>query len=255
MRTRALCPTSERRCPYDDSCLPDHTCGGGFTNENVNDLNSNLNAITAVINGAIDSSNIANAGVSANNLSTALAQFLGITNVANTGRGKAIIATSEARTNTAYGTLTTPDQVTGIVLPTDGLIAIAYQALWQESVNGAASAAIFVGANQLKIQEFSAPAVQAANVVADAALWAPLSSMPSGLGGAGGTIGAPGWSSDVTTGQLVGSTTATPGNLPSGGPCFIFAAAGTYTISVQFKSTSGSVTVKERKLWCWTMGF
>ena len=35
----------------------------------------------------------------------------------------------------------------------------------------------------------------------------------------------------------------------------VFAAAGTYDISVQFKASSGSVTVKNRKLWVWTMGF
>lgn len=35
----------------------------------------------------------------------------------------------------------------------------------------------------------------------------------------------------------------------------LFAAAGTYDVSVQFKSSSGTVTAKERKLWVWTMGF
>lgn len=32
-------------------------------------------------------------------------------------------------------------------------------------------------------------------------------------------------------------------------------AAGTYDVSVQFKASSGSVTVKERKLWIVSMGF
>jgi hypothetical protein len=64
--------------------------------------------------------------------------------------GKSIIATSEARTNTAYGLLTTPDRVTGVVLPTSGLIAVAYQATWQESVATAGRAAVFLASTQLK---------------------------------------------------------------------------------------------------------
>jgi hypothetical protein len=227
-------------------------------NENVNDLNSNLNAITAVINGAIDSSNIANAGVSANNLSTALAQFLGITNVANTGRGKSIIATSEARTNTAYGTLTTPDQVTGIVLPTDGLIFVAYQAIWQESVNAAANAAIFVGANQVSMAATNgtAPIAQAASInTTVAAVDKPLASSMGGLVSNNGLAQGSVYAADVTTGQMVGVNTTNAATFPIGGPCVLFAAAGTYTVSVQFKASSGSVTAKSRKLWVWTQGF
>ena len=40
--------------------------------------------------------------------------------------------------------------------------------------------------------------------------------------------------------------------LPSfvGGPCEVWASAGSYAVSVQFLAASGSVTVKNRKLWC-----
>jgi hypothetical protein len=68
---------------------------------------------------------------------------------------------------------------------------------------------------------------------------------------------------DATTGQVVGAgngsvsyqneVRATTSNLMMGGPCYIFAAAGTYVVSIQFKSTSGTVTVKGRKLWAWSM--
>jgi hypothetical protein len=34
-----------------------------------------------------------------------------------------------------------------------------------------------------------------------------------------------------------------------GGVCYVFAAAGTYDVSVQFKASSGSITAKSRKLW------
>lgn len=227
-------------------------------NENVNDLNSNLNAITAVVNGAIDSSNIANAGVSANNLSTALAQFLGITNVANTGRGASIIATTESRTNVAFGTLTTPDQVTGIVLPANGLICVLYQATWQESVSAAASAGIFVGATQAKraVADNVAPQASIPVLGGTVATDTPLVTMPNGLTSFPMTAGA--YTGDVTTGQIAGYSSEANLDYPTlsaAGPCYIFAAAGTYTISIQFKASSGSVTAKNRKLWVWTTGF
>lgn len=183
-------------------------------------------------------------------------------------RGKSIIATTESRTNVAYGTLTTPDQVSGIVLPTDGLIMVFFQAMWQESVANAARAAIFVGANQLQAQLPSnlAPVTVAAARDSGSSpnFDTPLHSTPAGLVSYTTSGGA---SADVTTGQIVGALNGTapkedsgagliPGATgPIGGPCYIFAAAGTYDISVKFKSSSGSVTAKNRKLWVRALSF
>lgn len=190
-------------------------------------------------------------------------------------QGKSIIATSESRTNVAYGLLTTPDRVQNVVMPTDGLIAVLYQATWQESVNGAARAAIFIGANQQTINAISGPlAVAAATTAAGGGTDHPLVSHPGGLGSLGSAAAS---GADVTTGQAVGLVayggTAVPlgvelggtvyqGVAPDathaylyGGPCYIFAAAGTYDVSVQFKATSGSVTAKNRKLWVWSRYF
>lgn len=172
-------------------------------------------------------------------------------------RGKSIIGTTEARSNVAYGTLTTPDQVTGIVLPTDGFIVVGYQATWQESVDGAARAAIFVGANQLTFASENAaasPLFQEASVGMAAAIYGVLATGPLGLAGTASGSGGVGYTGDVTTGQVLGVVPAAGTGL-GGGPTYIFAAAGTYTVSVQFKASSGSVTAKNRKLWCWTMGF
>lgn len=182
--------------------------------------------------------------------------------------GKSIIATSEARTNVAYGLLTTPDRVQGIVLPTDGLIAVAYQAQWQQSVAAAARAAIFIGSNQLKVQknDTSAPTTTAAMMASGTALDGALNSYGGGLAGGDPNTG---YTAPVTTGQAVGSM-STGTYLASSevggiavtlalgaafGACYIFAAAGSYDISVMFKSSSGSVTVKNRSLWVWTLGF
>jgi hypothetical protein len=141
--------------------------------------------------------------------------------------------------------------VTGIVLPADGLIVLAYQATWQESVGSAGRAAIFIGANQLKFAGASgAPAFNEVGIgsVGAPLTDVPLASQPFGLSSAA----AGSASSDVNTGQAVGMSSSISEPHPTG-PCYIFAAPGTYTVSVQFRSLSGSLTVKNRKLWVWTM--
>lgn len=188
-------------------------------------------------------------------------------------RGKSIIATEESRTNTAYGLLATPDRVQNVVLPTDGLLLIGYQAQWKESVAAASRAAFFIGATQQKIATGfgSAPVpVAAATGGSPTNTYRALFSHLGGLGGS-----SSGGAADVTTGQAIGlALSGATGSfwevdggvvglynpaasvaVPVGGLCVIFAAAGTYDVSVQFKASSGSVTVKERKLWVWTMGF
>jgi hypothetical protein len=170
--------------------------------------------------------------------------------------GKSIIAAEQSRTNAAYDYLGTPDKVTGIVMPTDGLLFVAFQALWKESVANAARAAIFLGANQLKARWESLgsappggtqPEVTPAEaLINDAGVDHPLATWSRGL--TGGTSAGREQHSDVTTGQVVG-------NLDKEGVCAIFAAAGTYDVGVKFKASSGSVTAKERKLWVWSMDF
>jgi hypothetical protein len=190
-------------------------------------------------------------------LTSDLADKLGVSSTATVRRGKCIIATEESRTNTAYGTLTTPDQVSSVVLPTDGLICVAYQAMWKESVTSAGAAAIFLGSNQLTVAYNNAatPQVQYAGLAGTQDVYHALASSTSGLIGTTGT-GSTAYTGDVTTGQSVGfiDLTTTPVSV-NAGACYIFAAAGTYTVSVRFKSTSGSVTAKNRKLWVWTLAF
>lgn len=214
--------------------------------ENVNQLNSNLAAVATVLNGSVDATNLASGAVDVAELATTLAAFLGVTQSGTVRRGKSIIATEEARTNVAYGTLTTPDQVSNVVLPTAGLLCVAFQGMWKESVNGAARAAVFLSANQLKYSGVStAPAVVETANNANANIYESLGSYTLGLQGNGV---ATDYTGDVTTGQIVGAATV-------GGFMTIQAAAGTYDVSIQFKASSGSVTAKNRSLWVWTMGF
>ena len=174
--------------------------------------------------------------------------------------GASNIATSQSTSSTTYTTLSTPDQVNGIVLPTNGLIAVNYWATWQESVQGAARAAIFIGANQLQaVHSAGSPAPQAAAMNGTStALNRVLSSCPFGLIS---HINNVAYTGDVTTGQAlalgsaggalsydIGGGLFTQAGL-DGGWCLIDnLAAGTYSISVQFKASSGSVTVSNRRL-------
>jgi hypothetical protein len=208
------------------------------TTEDVK-IQNNFTTLQTVINGNIDSTN----------LSAATSQSAGINQSGLTVKGATNIATSQSTVSTTYTTLSTPDQVAGVVLPTNGLIAVWYQATWQESVVGGARAAIFLGANQLKAGGQAAPGVQECGIGAGGPnVNVPLISFWGGVT----TTGAGAGSSDVTTGQVVGLSVLS-GQL--GGPAYIFAAAGTYTVSIQFKVTSGTVTASNRRLWVEALAF
>jgi hypothetical protein len=198
-------------------------------------------------------------------ISAGLAQQLGLNDAGIVRRGKSITPTQETRdsavSGTGYGTLTTPDQVQSVVLPTDGLIFVAFQGMWKESVAGAARAAIFIGANQTKLayeNQTAPPSVEA--LINNATnVYTPLASAPHGL--VSGDASAA-YAGDATTGQMVGVEAArwheasgsSQLDRTTAGVAMIFADAGTYNVSVQFKVSSGTVTAKNRKLWCWTQG-
>jgi hypothetical protein len=198
-------------------------------------------------------------------LTEASAVQLGLTTSTGTRRGVSMIATEEARTNTAYGLLATPDRVQNVVLPADGLLFVAYQAMWKESVSGAGRAALCLNGTPVGRANagVAAPVTEGgvSGVGPEAATggvatdtYKPLASHPGGLCGIASTATA--YTGDLTTGQLVGTRdTIAPTDQDKLGIATIFAAAGTYDVSVQFKASSGSVTAKDRKLWVWTMGF
>jgi hypothetical protein len=196
-----------------------------------------------IADGSVTTIKLADDAATADKISDA--PKVGLTDSGAVRRGKFVQAATGTRTNTAYGALSNgPDVVTNVVLPTDGLIVVGYQATWQQSA-GAARAAIFVGANQLKSDAGgTAPAVQEAVPSAGTGVDYTLGTGATGL--LSGSFG--GWTGDVTTGQVIGTTSGF-------GVTYIFAAAGTYDVSIQFKAPSGTVTVKNRKLWVWTVGF
>jgi hypothetical protein len=226
------------------------------------------------LDGSVTTAKIVNTAVTADKLADAAR--LGLTDSGSVRRGTTgLITASETITATSYSLAPTPDRVQSIVLPTDGFIAVMYQAAWQESVKNAARAALFLGANQVKAQSsFAGPSGQGPSVVEAAInsptnlnIAVPLFSTQVGLMSMDASAGAS-ISANVVTGQVIGGiapdaavtysagTSAVVSNgTAGGGPCYIFAAAGTYDISVQFKASSGNVTVNNRRLWVWTVGF
>lgn len=199
------------------------------------DVESNDDAIIEVVNGNIDNENIAaNAGIVRSKLASDAKGLQG------KWYEPKVIATEESRTNTSFGTMTTADEIKEIVLPENGLILVAYSAMAKSSVAEAGRVALYLGSN----------AVSNYGQITESVI----------------TSGS--FSRLVTCGQPgVGSTPPVPGNFDTSGgtstfgttgvalpPLMLFASAGTYTLSVQFKSSSGSVTVKERKLWVAVLG-
>lgn len=181
-------------------------------------------------------------------------------------------ATARKRTSTSYGVMpTVPDEVGGLVVAKGDLLIVAYSALWNFG-----QAAIFLdnggGAVQLKASSGNSPAVLVnafwEGEPAAEGSFVHLTSSPQGLV-SGTTNTSAGPSGEVvTTGMTMAadgttrfefggakSTIGTPG-YANGGFCPIRdLAAGTYTVSVRFKSASGSVERKNMTLRAWVEAF
>lgn len=197
-----------------------------------------------IADGTIATADMADGAITNDKLAAALANKVGVSTSSVVRRGKSIVAAEESRTNVAYGLLGTPDRVSSLVLPTDGLIFISFSGMFKSSGASTGSAAIFIGSNQLKSdQSGTAPAITEDTTQGTNA-YHHIATYTHGLAVSGGV-----WTGDVTTGQTIGYGGA------QGSICAVFAAAGTYDISIQFKASSGSVTAKERKLWVWTAEF
>jgi hypothetical protein len=188
------------------------------------DVEANDVAIRELINGGLDNENIA---VGANIARSKLEG--GAQGIAGQWYTPKVIETEESRTNVAFGTLTTADEIPGVVVPTNGKLVINYRAHVKSSVAGAGRVALFVGANQLT------------NAISS-------NSLEGNIGGtAFGVLRTEG-NGTLTFSEGVSTADSATGFLI--GAALEFAVpAGTYTVSAQYKATSGSVTAKERKFW------
>jgi hypothetical protein len=217
----------------------DPVIGAPFASEAAK-VDAALQAIRSWAAGNVDNANFA----------TAELQRLGLSDATTVRRGVSAVTGSDSRTGATYATMPTPDRVTGVQLQSNGLLFIAYQAAFSSSVPSAGSAAVFLNSNQLKVAAAPAPVVQEAATPAGT-LPAPLATTALGLACDTGAA-ATAYTGDVTTGQIVGVFQNLGVNAFYGGPLVVKAAAGTYTVSVQFKASSGSVTASNRLLAVWT---
>ena len=152
--------------------------------------------------------------------------------VAGAGRGGAVnIAGAQSTASATFTTLTTPDQVTGVVLPANGLIAVAYDAIWS-STTGTGQAQIYLGGTPVSLPN----AIMGGSASTNYRLY---------VNGASGL-----------TGTAVGGYTGLGSGTPTGGFIWIPATAGTYTVSVQFEATGGgTITASSRHLWVQALSF
>lgn len=160
-------------------------------------------------------------------------------------------AGQEVTNSTSYVALTTPDTVSGLVVPTEGIIVVQFTALWKVT-GGTGFAAIFIGANQLKAATNAGGAAAIQDTQTTNGFVSTIQSTGQGLSNNSGTVASD--STNVTTGQAINAGATT-----SAAECKIFGLpAATYSISVLFKNSVGGANqtqVKERHLWCRVEGY
>lgn len=215
------------------------------------DVRNAVVALLNLVNGNIDAANVLDASLTAEELAAALAVQLGVTSGGAVRRGKSIIAGEHTRTNVAFGTLgatpgTDSDQVSAVVVPNGGLLRIRYLAALRGNTDPSTiTAALFIGASQLREPSTD---LDTGSVV----------QVSTTVGGAG--IPANQYTAvDMGRSSVLGVGDAAFAALPTTGlkvtPIDVLVAAGTYDISVQFKSSAGSVSAKDRRLLVETIGF
>lgn len=197
------------------------------TPENVNDLNSNLTRLTDAIN-------------------TVDPDVVGFNTDGVKREGYVSVSATETTVSAAYTLLATPDRVSGVVLPSNGWLIVRYQATWKESDISTAKAAIFLNGNQLQAVALPSPVVAETNTspIVTADKFAVLMTSINSSKGLISTSPSVDYTGNVTTGQILAL-----------GAAEIAAAAGTYDVSIRFKTSAGTVTVKNRQLWVSTIGF
>lgn len=211
---------------------PNHPAGSDI--KSIENILANFDAVVTWANGNVD----------ANNMNASAAQSAGMNQSTQVVKGSAIIPASQGTASTVFTKLATPDQVTGVTVPTGGLIAVWFRAIWATSVSAAGLAAICV--NDVPIQwDTGGAAPSAGAACALSPSFVNIANVVSSFVGGLNTVNSnTSYLGDVTTGQAL----ADANNL--GGPCYIFGlTAGVYTVSVQWRCSSGSLSASNRRLY------
>lgn len=193
-----------------------------------------------------------NGGVDGDNFTAAARDLLGLTDASAARSGFFARASEDTLDSRAYAVLPTPDRVS-VKVPANGVVFALYQAQWKCDTAAAATAAFFVGGQQLHIASFGGPGFGAQVQEAtspNGTLFAPLGSF---WGGVLSDTAAPSinYGGDVLPMAFGAFLSA---GLFLGGPMVCQASPGTVAVEVRFKSTSGIVHAKNRTLAVWTRG-
>ena len=213
--------------------------------EDVSDVWANLVAIRDKINGQIAAGNLADGAVGPDKITSALADLIGGGPGGNR-RGIAANPTQQTITSTTYASMPTPDRVSQIVVPADGILSVGFMAMVYESVASAARIAIHVNGVQLRAPDTVAGSVVQEAPIGSAARWSLCYSPYWGLRTFVPTTGLTG----LPTTPVVLAQSAVSG---SGGFWVpIIMTPGTYDVEVKYKVSSGTLYAKERRLWVQT---
>lgn len=192
------------------------------------DVEGNDNAIVEVVNGDLDNDNLSgDAGITRANLDAGAKPTRWYEPV--------IIAATQTRTNSSFGLLGTPDEVPDVVVPEGGLIVVRYLALIRESNgSGEMHAALFLNSTQLRTGTNTGDEVN----TSQASPWQAMATSGRTDTESGGlTIVGSNGSEETPAIGILGATE-------------IFAPAGTYDVSVKYRSTGGgTAAVKMRRLY------
>lgn len=181
-------------------------------------------------------------------------------------KGKSIISAEQSITSTSASLAGTPDIIEDLVLPTDGLLMVGVHLqmrVTDGSSPGSGFTRLYLNENIVHIADGTILSVVKAELNTTDPNVDGLYKDVHSFGG--GLHVAKGFSSNVvapiTTGQVIGgrksSSFETDDTVMVGGLLAIFAAAGTYDLSLRYGGPGfgGNVSVKNRKLWAWTMPF
>lgn len=125
------------------------------------DVNTPLNAIAAVINGGIDSTNITDGSIATGDIANAAVTA----NKLGTGAANATVATAETTTSTSYANLTTTTDTVTVTIGANGLALVTISSRMQ---NNTSAAIVYVGvdisgANTVAATDTTAMLIQVSN--------------------------------------------------------------------------------------------
>lgn len=186
-----------------------------------------------------------------------------------------VISSTQERTENTYATLGTADEIPNLIVPTGGLVIVDYSAIVECTKLEKGRAAIFFGSNQLKVASGASVtgATEAAVFGASTEnVGQRLTTFPGGLiankgnastfagfdvstGLAGGVVIEEGSASVEIGGTLRSIANAATLSAVFGGLLIVRSlSAGTYNLSVRFKTSEGMLAAKQRRLWAAVAG-